>query len=100
MPSVAPRQTPAVPFRVRVMLVGSRWRPTETAEQRRLAGWWRRQRTSDLSDHVADGADDTSRGTSTAGASPLASPRPARTVQPRIVRDDLMWVDAGSPQLL
>jgi hypothetical protein len=34
----APRLTPSIAFRVRVMLVGSRWRPTQSAEHSRFAG--------------------------------------------------------------
>ena len=59
----SPGQAPPIPFRVWVMLIGRRRRPTKAAEQGRLTRpWWRRQRASDVFDHPTDGADHAPRG--------------------------------------
>src|ERR687883_1015219 len=85
------------------MLVGSRWRPTERAEHSGLTGWWwRRQRASNVFDHLADGTDHASRGVEQAQLVPGCWPDLGQRgrVQTRVVRDDLLRLDTGRPQTL
>jgi hypothetical protein len=92
MPRVRRASRP-IPFRVWVMLVGRRRRPTETAEQGRFTrSWWRGQRAPDVFDDLADGADHPARGVEQAQLMHRLRPNLGqnRRVQTRMVSDDLL----------